>query len=263
MTGRCMRNNKGTHNKANHNKANHVISYILFLTLIGLMTGCASTPEVKIEIPVFPQPPDEPRFYFQESIISSADVIREDKDSVFKRMITGQARSGIGMGKPFAVSVHQGRIFVSDTEKRLVAAYDKPQGKYLEIGTSSPGELLKPMGLDTDNQGTLYVCDANLKQVVVYDRDGKYLRTLGNSGSGFMGGHRVPVVGRVSMDLITLDVTGVPEHLARPGGRVQLIGPDLPVDDVAAAAGTIGYEILTSLGARYHRVYVGGDPKQP
>ena len=85
-----------------------------------------------------------------------------------------------------------------------------------------------------------------------------YLRALGNAGSAIVGGHGVPVVGRVSMDLITLDVTGVPEHLARPGGTVQLMGPDIPVDEVAAAAGTISYEILTSLGGRYHRAYVGG-----
>ena len=170
MTGRYMQNNKAT----------HFYTHILLLSLISLMTGCAGTPQAKFEIPVFPSPPDEPRFYYQESIISSADVLREDKDSAFKRMITGQSRSGVGMSKPFAVSVHQGRVFVSDTSKRLVAAYDKQEGKYLEIGTSSPGELYKPMGLDTDNQGTLYVCDANMKQVVVYDRDGKYLRTLGN-----------------------------------------------------------------------------------
>lgn len=86
-----------------------------------------------------------------------------------------------------------------------------------------------------------------------------FLRSLGNAGWGFCGDIRAPIVGRVSMDLITLDVTGVPEPLARPGRRVDLIGPHNPVDAVAAAASTISYEILTSLGPRYHRVYVGGN----
>ena len=85
-----------------------------------------------------------------------------------------------------------------------------------------------------------------------------FLRFLSNKGTGHIGRIPVPVVGRVSMDLITLDVTGVPEHLCRPGQRVDLIGPENTVDQVAAAAGTIGYEILTSLGHRYHRAYVGG-----
>ncbi len=63
-----------------------------------------------------------------------------------------------------------------------------------------------------------------------------------------------PVVGRISMDLVTVDVTalpGVPPML-------DLLGPHQGIDAVAAAAGTIGYEILTSLGSRYTRVYKGG-----
>jgi len=85
-----------------------------------------------------------------------------------------------------------------------------------------------------------------------------YLRSLSNRGTGYIGDSPVPVVGRVSMDLITLDVTGVPENVAMVGATVDLIGPHNPVDRVAAEAGTIGYEILTGLGARYHRAYVGG-----
>lgn len=84
-----------------------------------------------------------------------------------------------------------------------------------------------------------------------------YLRSLSNAGFAFLGDRRVPVVGRVSMDLITLDVTDVAEGQARPGAFVDLIGPKVPVDTVAAAAGTIGYEILTALGRRYRRVYRG------
>lgn len=80
-----------------------------------------------------------------------------------------------------------------------------------------------------------------------------YLRALGNRGAGYIGSQRVPLVGRVSMDLITFDVTGVP--VAAPGVEIELIGPQIGVDAVAAAAGTIGYEILTSLGARYARAY--------
>jgi len=85
-----------------------------------------------------------------------------------------------------------------------------------------------------------------------------YLRSLSNSGTGYVGDVPVPVVGRVSMDLITVGVTALPEADVRPGAFVDLIGPHTPVDAVAAQAGTISYEILTSLGARYHRVYVGG-----
>jgi alanine racemase len=86
-----------------------------------------------------------------------------------------------------------------------------------------------------------------------------YPRTPGNVASGFVGDVRVPVVGRVSMDLITFDVSAVDEARVHPGAFIDLIGPNHSVDDLAAEAGTIGYEILTRLGRRYHRVYTGAD----
>ena len=84
-----------------------------------------------------------------------------------------------------------------------------------------------------------------------------YLRSLSGRGTAHIGDIAVPVIGRVSMDLTTFDVTRVPE--ARPGDMVDLIGPHHDVDALAAEAGTIGYEILTSLGRRYRRCYAGAD----
>ncbi len=66
-------------------------------------------------------------------------------------------------------------------------------------------------------------------------------------------GRRCPLVGRTSMDLLIADVTDLPEEATRPGARAQFFGADMPLDDFARAAGTIGYEVLTSLGARYER----------
>ena len=80
-------------------------------------------------------------------------------------------------------------------------------------------------------------------------------RSLGNRGTGLLGGWRVPLVGRVSMDLIAFDVTATPPGEAQAGGVIDIIGPGNTADDLAAAAGTIGYEVLTSLGRRYHREY--------
>ena len=88
-----------------------------------------------------------------------------------------------------------------------------------------------------------------------------YFRSLSNRGHAYLGPVRVPVVGRVSMDLLTLDVTDAPPELARRGAWVDLIGPHHTVDDLAAEAGTIGYEILTALGARYARHYLPADGK--
>ena len=145
------------------------------------MSGCAGTgaPVKEIEIPVFPAPPDEPRIIYERTLIGNVDVEIESEESAFERFITGSKRTGIGMAKPFGVTVHQGRIFVSDTVKRLVFAFDVPQARFFEIGLEASGELAKPMGLDVDSMGNLYVCDASLKQVLMYDRDGNYLRRYG------------------------------------------------------------------------------------
>ena len=82
-----------------------------------------------------------------------------------------------------------------------------------------------------------------------------YPRALGNRGSGDIGGVRVPVAGRVSMDLTVFDVTGAAD-MAVPGADIQLIGGGVPLDEVAEAAGTIAYEILVRLGRRPHRTYL-------
>jgi alanine racemase len=82
-----------------------------------------------------------------------------------------------------------------------------------------------------------------------------YLRSAGGRGVVRINGVAAPVVGRVSMDLITVDVSGLPAGAVRSGDLAQIIGPDNNVDAVAEQAQTIGYEILTSLGARYRRVY--------
>ncbi|MBI3454099.1 MAG: alanine racemase [Rhodospirillales bacterium] len=87
-----------------------------------------------------------------------------------------------------------------------------------------------------------------------------WLRTLSNRGCAFYGAVRLPVIGRVSMDLITLDVTSAPA--IGPGDIVELMGPHLAVDAVADIAGTNGYEVLTRLGRRFRRVYLD-EPQAP
>lgn len=84
-------------------------------------------------------------------------------------------------------------------------------------------------------------------------------RSAAPGGVVYLGEKPLPIVGRVSMDSIVVDATDV-SQAAMPveGDMLELLGDHAGVDDLAAAAGTIGYEILTSLGGRYRREYVGG-----
>jgi alanine racemase len=89
-----------------------------------------------------------------------------------------------------------------------------------------------------------------------------YPRAAGGRASAKIAGHIVPLAGRVSMDLITLDVSALPVDAVRPGTMVALIsGPD-GVDELARAADTIGYEVLTRLGSRFARSYIPPEPRE-
>ncbi len=98
-------------------------------------------------------------------------------------------------------------------------------------------------------------------------RDG-YARSLSfpaNDGPAqvAIGGHLAPVVGRVSMDMITVDVTDLPAGIAYRGAAAELFGHTIAIDDLARWVGTITYEILTGLGSRFARVYSPIDSPEP
>lgn len=84
-----------------------------------------------------------------------------------------------------------------------------------------------------------------------------YLRSFGNAGHGYINNVRVPVVGRVSMDLVVFDISELPQNAVNSGDYVEFLNDRQTVDDLADDAGTIGYEILTALGGRYSRDYIG------
>jgi len=83
-------------------------------------------------------------------------------------------------------------------------------------------------------------------------------RALSNIGAAFWRGVRLPIIGHVSMDSITLDISALPEDALKRGDMVELIGSHQTLSSVARDAGTIPYEILTNLGQRYERHYING-----
>ncbi len=95
--------------------------------------------------------------------------------------------------------------------------------------------------------------------------DGYFRAASSNDGTRgaevVVAGKRCPVAGRISMDLMAVDVTDLPNSAVRRGHMVTLIGEGITVDELAHHFGSIGYEVLTSLGPRYARLYKGGDAK--
>lgn len=109
---------------------------------------------------------------------------------------------------------------------------------------------------ETVGYGATWTADADrtLATVGLGYADG-FLRSASNKGMAFVQGEKRPIVGRVSMDLIVLDVTGLS---VSPGDDIEFLGPNMPLSEVAGTMGTIDYEILTRLGSRFDRRYAGG-----
>lgn len=149
----------------------------------AVLAGCAQLPDPRAaresQALVFPPPPEPPRFFYERTIYSSADIAADSTESALRRALTGEGRSGTPLAKPYAVAVHRGRVFLSDSVERFVKVFDIPSGRYFSVGENDPGALKKPLGLDVDRAGNLYVADATDRSIQVYDRDGKFLRKIG------------------------------------------------------------------------------------
>lgn len=157
------------------------------LSVLALLAACAQLPSdagkpvVKPSGPlVFPSPPETARFYYERTIRGSADIAAAKELSKLEQWVSGvDPVDNFPLIKPYAIAVHQGRIFISDTAKHIVQVFDVPAARHFLIGEDDPGMLGKPLGLDVDGAGNLYVADGTRKVVQVYSRDGKFLRTLG------------------------------------------------------------------------------------
>ncbi len=130
------------------------------------------------------------------------------------------------------------------------------KGRVLQVRQVAPGETIGYGATRTMSRSS------RIAVVSVGYADG-FFRSLsakdGEEGlAAYFGPHAAPILGRVSMDLITIDVSSVPEEVSRRGSWVELIGPNVPAHELAARAGTIDYEVLTNLGRRALRRYLGG-----
>lgn len=132
------------------------------------------------------------------------------------------------------------------------------EARVVQIRSAEPGETAGYGGAWT-SRGRSRLATISIGYADGYPRAaGSTDSSTGDAGSAIVAGRHCPFVGRVSMDLVIIDVTEVPQDAVRRGDPVVLIGAGLGIDEVGARAGTIGYEILTGLGRRFARLYRGG-----
>jgi alanine racemase len=199
--------------------------------------------------------------------LASADVVESDQSarqlklfqSAFKRLGRGAGSlcnsSGIFLGPDYHFQV----------ARPGVALYGGNPVPHLENPMSNPvtlaARILQIRHVDkpeTVGYGATHPVAGprRIATVPIGYADG-FHRIGSDTGFATVDGHKAPIAGRVSMDLITLDVTDVPEHLAKPGAMAEFLGSHRTPDDLAKDWQTIPYEVLTGLGPRYARTYKG------
>ena len=201
------------------------------------------------------------------SHLASADDVNSPQSAQQLSMFKS-AFDKLGIGKPSLCNssgVFLGPDYHFELARPGIALYggnptphtDNPMGnpvtlttRLLQVRQVGPGEAV--------GYGAAYDVKSPMKvaTVAIGYADG-FHRIGSDTGFATIDGHKAPIIGRVSMDLITLDVTNIPEHACDTGAIATFIGPDRTPDDLARDWQTIPYEVLTGLGRRYRRVYTG------
>jgi DNA-binding beta-propeller fold protein YncE len=154
---------------------------------LGASALLASCAEVPVVVPdddradrLWPMPPELPRFAYETTLRSLADVTVDTDEDRLRRQLTGTRRPDDRLlEKPAAVAAREGRVYVTDAVRRSIVVFDVPRRKVFQFGLRPPGTLSKPTAIALDANRRVYVADATLRKVVVYDALGLFQQTIG------------------------------------------------------------------------------------
>jgi outer membrane protein assembly factor BamB len=158
-------------------EVNYFVFIVLLLSSCKLFTTTNPLPEVKV---IFPSPPDTARIQFLKSIASSESVT--GGQSKFKTFVFGKEELQLIM-KPSGVFMKNGKIYVCDIGVKAIEIIDLERGRFDIFNPGGKGELKLPLGCFVDENERLYVADGNRHQIVVFDQNGAYLSSFGDSAN--------------------------------------------------------------------------------
>ncbi|MGO4623080.1 alanine racemase [Ensifer sp. 2YAB10] len=160
---------------------------------------------------------------------------------------------GIFLGRPYhGVLARPGIALYGGAP---IADQPNPMAPVLRLDVAVVQTRTVPAGARVGYSGThIAAGETRLATIAAGYADG-LPRCLSDRGAVYCDGIRLPIVGRVSMDSITVDISALPEGRLHLGSLVEVLGPHQTLEDIARDAGTIAYEILTGLGQRYERQY--------
>ncbi|MEN8118800.1 MAG: 6-bladed beta-propeller [Bacteroidota bacterium] len=158
---------------------NKIKTSILLIFFFIFLTSCikdASSSLTQEDYIFFPSPPDTARIQFLTSINSSLDI--EGDQSGINKLVFGEAKPN-SIVKPYGVVMHNGKIYVCDTGIKGIVIIDLALNTFEYFIPEGKGRLMLPLSCFVDNDGKLFVADGNRKQIVVFDKTGKYIHAFG------------------------------------------------------------------------------------
>lgn len=202
---------------------------------------------------LWPMPPDLPRFEFETVLQSVADIAPDTDDDRWKRMIQGQPNTSdaLVISKPSAIVSRGGRVYVAEPGARAITVFDAARKRLFRFGLREPNVLKRPQALALDDAGKVYVLDAQLRKVMIFDSMGLFLDSiaLGRTFSNPVGiavhgdGQTLYIVDRGNVDQDDHKVVAL-----APDGRERFrLGPrgsgpgqfNIPLAAAIAADGTL------------------------
>ncbi len=149
--------------------------------MICLLEGCATQKPAAVTTYFFPPPPDQPRLQFLTGF-SSEKALRGSEERSLMSFVTGAQPLDKELGKPYGAVASEHRILICDTAMGAVLVADLQSRRFGVLETHGEGALKLPLNITADAEGNCYVADTGREQVVIFDKAGNYLATLGQAG---------------------------------------------------------------------------------
>lgn len=154
---------------------------IIFAAALGPADAAPKSSE-DVEPPLFyPPAPNAPRIQYLAKFSSAYDVSsgnRKLRNFVFG----GEDKEEQVVNKPYGVAIHEGAIFVVDTRGAGYVVFDVAQGEWRTVTSGGNGAMKKPINITIDEDGTRYITDTEREVILIFDKNDRFVRTLGEKG---------------------------------------------------------------------------------
>ena len=153
------------------------------LLAFALLAGCAAAPPkapLETEAVFYPLPPDPPRIQYLATFANARDLGAQESE--LAKFIAGDDKAGEELKRPYGVAMREGKIYVADNRLSGLAEFDLKTKQFSLMSGTGAGRMQRPINVTIDADGTKYVTDTGRDQVLVYDRNDRFVSAFGEKG---------------------------------------------------------------------------------